>query len=98
VPETVSEYFLKVSGASVKDPRVSKLVSLAADKFLADTINLASQNARLRRQNVKIPNDRKREEKRKQEITETFEIEDLYGAFAEQHVHAVLKRKRKGGE
>lgn len=95
VPEAVSEYFLKTSGSSIKDYRVAKLMSLATDKFLADTINLASQNARLRRQNIKIPESRKKEEKRKQEITEAFEIEDLYGAFVQQNIHPVPKKVKQ---
>lgn len=87
VPDAVTKYYLQKIGVSVDDPRVAKLVSLAADKFLAETIHETRQNALLRSHSIKSG-------KRKLEAGDVLEQEDLEIALAEQGIR--LKRKRDG--
>ena len=48
VPEAVVKYHLQKGGCSIHDPRILKLVGLAADKFLADIVHEAKEISKLR--------------------------------------------------
>jgi hypothetical protein len=85
VPEAVARYYMETSGVNIKDPRLPKLLALAADKFLAETIFQAREIAAMRIQNVKTSS------KRKSESLDTLEIEDLESSLAQQRIH-VCKR------
>jgi transcription initiation factor TFIID subunit 10 len=87
VPECVVSYYLRKSGVSVEDPRIAKLVSLAADKFLAETIHETRQISLLRSHAT-------RSNKRKVEAGDVLEQEDLERALAQQKI--CLKRKKDG--
>lgn len=85
IPENLTKYYIERSGLDVKDERITKFISLAADKFLADTIYEAKQISLLRQQGVKNV-------KRKQTMAETLEIEDLEGSLGQNRVY--LRRKK----
>ena len=85
VPEAVAQYYMETSGVTIKDPRLPKLLALAADKFLAETIHQAREIAAMKVQNMKSTL------KRKNELQDNFEIEDLEAALAQQRIHV---RKR----
>ena len=85
VPEAVARYYMETSGVNIKDPRLPKLLALAADKFLAETIYQAREIAAMRIQNVKTSS------KRKSESLDTLEMEDLESSLAQQRIH-VCKR------
>jgi len=50
IPEQVTRYHMQKSGVEAGDPRMTKLLSLAADNFLAKTIYEARQMSLLRTQ------------------------------------------------
>ena len=85
LPEAVSNYYLEKSGLAVHDDRISKLVSLASDKFLSEIIYEAKQISLLRQQGLK-------NNKRRTEMAETLETEDLEGSIAQMRIF--LRRKK----
>ena len=85
VPEAVARYYMETSGITIKDPRLPKLLALAADKFLAETIHQAREIAAMRIQNVKTSS------KRKLESLDNLEMEDLESSLAQQRIH-ICKR------
>ena len=72
IPEAIAKHYMHKSGIAVIDPRMAKLVSLAADKFLSETIYETKQMGTLRRQGLKNTMKRK-----VAETSDTLEIEDL---------------------
>lgn len=50
IPDAVSEYFMSLSGYQSTDPRVTRLASLAAHKFVADVTNDALRICKARQQ------------------------------------------------
>jgi transcription initiation factor TFIID subunit 10 len=72
IPEAITKHYMHKSGIAVIDPRMAKLVSLAADKFLSETIHETKQMGTLRRQGLKHTMKRK-----VAETSDNLEIEDL---------------------
>jgi transcription initiation factor TFIID subunit 10 len=87
VPDEVTQYHLLKSGVNVKDPRITKLVSLAADKFLAEIIYEAKQLSLLRMKNSKYKGKRKLED-----MSETFEMEDLCRSLEKKKISISARR------
>ena len=86
IPEAVTKYYMQRSGVMAADPRMIKLISLAADKFLSETIHEARQMSLLRKQGLK-------QAKRKTaDSSDVLEIEDLERCLAQQEI--ILKRKK----
>ncbi len=85
IPEAVSAYYAEKSGITLKDERIPKLLSLAADKFLSEIIHEAKQISILRQSSVK-------NQKRKQEMNDTLEIDDLEPTLAQQRIF--LRQKK----
>ena len=86
IPEAVTKYYMQKSGINAVDPRMVKLISLAADKFLSETIHEARQMSLLRKQGLK-------QTKRKtNDSGDVLEIEDLERCLKQQEI--VLKRKK----
>ena len=85
VPIECVQYYMEKSGITVKDEKVVKIVALAADKFLCDTIYEAKQIGKLRGQ--------KRTSKRKaSDITDsTLNMEDLSKSLWQQRIHLMRK-------
>ena len=50
MPEAVTQYFMGLSGYQCTDPRVTKIASLAAHKFVADLTNDALRTCKQRHQ------------------------------------------------
>jgi hypothetical protein len=70
-PENLIRFYLDRSGLEVKDDRITKLMSLAADKLLSEILYEAKQISTLRQQNS-------RGKKRKfSEVSDGIDIEDL---------------------
>ena len=86
IPEAVTKHYMQKSGIMAADPRIVKLVSLAADKFLSETIHEARQMSLLRKQGLK-------QAKRKTaDSGDVLEIEDLERCLGQQKI--ILKRKK----
>lgn len=83
VPTQVTRYYVKKAGLDPDaDPRVVKLISLAADKFLADTVFEAKQSLELR--NVS--------KKRTKEAADlTLELQDVESSYEKQ---GIFQRRR----
>lgn len=84
-PDAVSKSLLERKGVSVEDDKISKFISLAADKFMSEVIYEAKQISILRQQST-------RSLKRKAEMAETLELEDLEGSVAQMRIQ--LRRKK----
>ncbi len=79
IPDAVTQYYLSTSGVQTDDPRIVRLVSLAAQKFVSDLANDALQHCKMRgagQQLSKKPKDRKN----------TLTSEDLALALADQGI------------
>ena len=84
-PEALSKSIVERKGLSVEDDKISKFISLAADKFMSEVIYEAKQISILRQQSTKSV-------KRRAEMAETLELEDLEGSVAQMQIQ--LRRKK----
>jgi len=84
MPVECIQYYMQKAGAKIKDNRILKVVALAVDKFLCDTIYEAKQFGKIRNQ--------KRTNKRKfSEISDTLNMEDLIKSLHHQNIHIIRK-------
>ncbi|RHZ60071.1 hypothetical protein Glove_359g17 [Diversispora epigaea] len=75
IPELVTEYYLSRAGVQCDDIRVMRLMSLAAQKFLADIATDAFQYCKIRQQSKKNVG--------KQRTKTVLTLEDLTAALSE---------------
>ena len=84
VPEAVTLFYMNKAGTEVGDPRMVKLVALAADHFLAKTIHESRQICLLRQESATSSGGKSRKRKM-QEISgtteDTFQEQDLDAAL-----------------
>lgn len=76
IPDAVTAFYLNSSGFDASDPRVLRLISLAAQKFISDIANDALQHCKVRSSNQ--PSKTKGKDRRY-----TLTMEDLSPALAE---------------
>lgn len=77
IPNSVTRYYLRRSGFDCPDDRVIKVISLAAQKFVADIANDAMQFCKIRQ-----------EKRGARDAKYVLTMEDLSSALAEQGVEA----------
>lgn len=90
IPEAVVKYYMEKAGGCIKDERIVKLVALATDKFLSETIYDAKQNAALKSSQAK------NKKRNAVEMQELFDIDDLEKALALKQIH--IKKIRRTNE
>jgi len=89
LPLECVEYYLKKAGMTSDDPRVTELIALSADRFLAKIIEETKQNSKLKLVNLnkKVASG----QKRKPSDALVLEISDLSRTLAGKRIH--LRRR-----
>ena len=80
IPDAVVKHYLSSSGFDTSDPRVLRLVSLAAQKFVSDVANDALQHCKMRNAGQAIKNNKSKDRKY------VMSMEDLGQALGNQGV------------
>lgn len=80
IPDAVVKHYLATSGFDSSDPRVLRLVSLAAQKFVSDVANDALQHCKMRNAGQAVKNNKSKD--RKYVMT----MEDLSASLSTQGV------------
>ena len=90
LPTECVEYYMKRSGVQVEDSRVTKLIALAGDRFMAKIVSDAKQDSSLR--NIKS-SMRKQKRKKEDKIkpVEILDMDNVNASLSNSQVH--IKRK-----
>ena len=84
IPDSVTAHYLASAGLDTTDPRILRLVSLAAQKFVSDVASDALTNCKMRQSNTAIATTTKKGGKEKKYVMTT---DDLNMALGEQGIN-----------
>ncbi|XP_018570273.1 transcription initiation factor TFIID subunit 10 [Anoplophora glabripennis] len=82
IPDAVTAYYLRASGFEPRDPRLVRLISIAAQKFISDIANDALQHCKMRSTNSSSHSSSKSKQGTK-DRRYCLTMEDLTPALAE---------------
>ncbi|CAH0381206.1 unnamed protein product [Bemisia tabaci] len=77
IPDAVTASYLNSAGFEASDPRIVRLISLAAQKFISEIANDALQHCKVRSSNLPTKNNKTKDRRY------TLTMEDLTPALAE---------------
>ncbi|XP_060518207.1 transcription initiation factor TFIID subunit 10 [Cylas formicarius] len=83
IPDAVTAYYLRSSGFEPKDPRLLRLISIAAQKFISDIANDALQHCKMRSTNSSSSHGTSKNSKGIKDKRYCLTMEDLAPALAE---------------
>ncbi|KAJ3654953.1 hypothetical protein Zmor_014103 [Zophobas morio] len=83
IPDAVTAHFLRNSGCDAKDPRLIRLISIAAQKFISDIANDALQHCKMRSSNSSSSHSSSKGSKGSKDRRYCLTMEDLIPALAE---------------
>lgn len=84
IPDAVTAYYIRQSGFEPKDPRLLRLISVAAQKFISDIANDALQHCKMRTSNSSSSHSSsKQNSKGTKDRRYCLTMEDLAPALAE---------------
>jgi transcription initiation factor TFIID subunit 10 len=87
-PENLTRYYMERAGFAIKDDRILKLVSLAADKVMSEVVYEAKQVSSLRLQGNKTA------KRRSDRPADSLDADDLEASLSQFRVY-IRKKKRK---
>ncbi|XP_017776878.1 PREDICTED: transcription initiation factor TFIID subunit 10 [Nicrophorus vespilloides] len=83
IPDAVTAHYLNTAGFEPKDPRLLRLISIAAQKFISDIANDALQHCKMRSSNSSSSHNNSKNSKGTKDRRYCLTMEDLTPALAE---------------
>lgn len=83
IPDAVTGYYLRTSGFEPKDPRILRIISIAAQKFISDIANDALQHCKMRSSNSSSSHGSSKSNKAGKDRRYCLTMEDLTPALAD---------------
>ncbi|XP_017099444.1 transcription initiation factor TFIID subunit 10 [Drosophila bipectinata] len=90
IPDALTMHTLRTAGFSTVDPKIVRLISVSAQKFISDIANDALQHCKTRTTNIQHSSGHSSNKKNPKDRKYTLAMEDLVPALAD---HGITMRK-----